>query len=60
MEPAIIHAELQKPTSADGLKITIYNCDEATFEQLTSTLTKRGNNGTEWVTLIGEITIFKA
>jgi len=60
MEPAIIHAQLQKPTSADGLKITIYNCDEATFKQLTASLTERGNNGSQWVSFVGEITIFKA
>jgi hypothetical protein len=60
MEPAIIHAELAKPTSADGLKITIYNCDEATFKKLTASLTERGNNGSHWVTFVGEITIFKA
>ena len=60
MEPAIIHAELQKPTSADGLKITIYNCDEATFKKLTAGLTERANNGSHWVCFVGEITIFKA
>ena len=60
MEPAIIHAKLTQPTSADGLRLTIYNCDEATFKELTAALTERGHNGSRWVTFIGEVTIFKA
>jgi hypothetical protein len=62
----MIHAELALPTSADGLRLTIYNCDEATFEKLALQLTRRGRRGTtcdkpcEWVSFVGEITMFKA
>ena len=54
-----LHVRLEKPCSTDGIELNIYNCDDKAFEKLCEQLTRRSNNGTEWVSFIGRVTLFK-
>ena len=54
-----LHVNLEKSCSDDGLELNIYNCDDKAFEKLCEQLTRRSNKGTEWVSFIGKVILFK-
>ena len=54
-----LQVKLGKSCSDDGLELNIYNCDDKVFEKLCEQLTRRSNKGTEWVSFIGKVILFK-
>ena len=55
-----LHIKLEKPCATDGIELSVFNCDDEAFEKLTEQLTKRSNNGSEWVAFVGMVVIYRA
>ena len=54
-----LQVKLGKSFTDDGLELNIYNCDDKAFDKLCEQLTRRSVNGTEWVSFIGRVILFK-